>query len=602
MKRESARDLSLGAARLGPIDLALLNNRIDGIIRAMINTLRRSARSVILAGARDCSCAVLTPASELLAVDDSIPIHVFRGADLMAKSMIELHPGFRRGDAFLHNSPYHGNSHAADWAILVPVIDDEGVHRFTLLSKGHLADTGNSIPATRHFRARDVYEEGALIFPAVKVQDDYKDIDDIINMCRMRIRIPDLWYGDYQALVGAARIGERLLLKLLREVGPEVLESYTRQWLDYSEQRMKTAVARLPAGSVTTTGRYDPVPGFPEGIPLNVRVSVDPKEQRVKVDLRDNIDCAPNGLNLSEATAATAGLIGVFASLDEYVPTNAGSFRRVEVLLRENCIVGIPRHPTSCSLATTHLAERVAKQVTMAMAELGDGYGMAEVGATLPAAWAKISGVDPRHGNRRFADGLVLGTTHGAGAPQADGWLTLAGIGSAGTMMRDSIEVDELRHPVMIHEERLIPDSEGAGRFRGAPGAYVEFGPLETSIEVIGGSDGTHFPSRGARGGGTGAPAAQLKRGRDGKLSDDLGWGFRVTLEPGERIVSKCCGGGGYGPPEERDPARVLHDVREGWVSVERAREVYRVAITEADEIDEEETRRLRGESEDTSR
>ena len=123
--------------------------------------------------------------------------------------MKEFHPRSSAGDAFLHNSPYHGNSHAADHSILVPVIDDEGVHRFTVLAKAHQADCGNSQPTTYMAAARDVYEEGALIFPCVRVQEDYRDGEDMIRMCRMRIRVPEQWWGDYLALLGAARIGER---------------------------------------------------------------------------------------------------------------------------------------------------------------------------------------------------------------------------------------------------------------------------------------------------------------------------------------------------------------------------------------------------------
>ena len=104
----------------------------------------------VLSIGRDFSCVVLTANDEVLSVADSLPIHVFSGPDLMAKAMRELHPEFRRGDAFLNNSPYHGNSHAADWSILVPVFDADDVHRFTVVAKAHLADCGNSIPTSIH--------------------------------------------------------------------------------------------------------------------------------------------------------------------------------------------------------------------------------------------------------------------------------------------------------------------------------------------------------------------------------------------------------------------------------------------------------------------
>src|SRR5207249_8596942 len=142
----------------------------------------------------------------------------------------------RAGDAFLHNSPYHGNSHAADHVILVPVVDKDGRHRFTVLVKAHQADCGNSIPTTYHATARDVYEEGALIFPMVKVEDQYRERSDVIRMCQMRIRVPEQWYGDYLAMLGAARIGERGLLELGGELGWDLVESYVTAWFEYSEK------------------------------------------------------------------------------------------------------------------------------------------------------------------------------------------------------------------------------------------------------------------------------------------------------------------------------------------------------------------------------
>ena len=113
-------------------------------------------------------------------------------------------------------------------------------------------------------------------------------------------------------------------------------------------------------------------------------------------------------------------------------------------------------------------------------------------------------------------------------------------------------------------------------------------------MDVVYLSDGTLNPARGVRGGGDGGPAEQRKRFRDGSLSGELGSYARVTLEPGETIISVSCGGGGYGHPDERDPARVAKDVREGWVTAERAREVYRVVLMPDGEVDVAATQGLR--------
>ncbi|MFP6758721.1 MAG: hydantoinase B/oxoprolinase family protein [Alphaproteobacteria bacterium] len=585
-----------GQAAAKPIDgvqLSILNNRLEGIARKMANTLLRTGRSGVLNIARDFSCCIITADAQLLATAESLPIHVLSGPDLMAKSMLEFHPDPKRGDAYLHNSPYHGCSHPADHTLLVPVMDAEGRHRYTVLAKAHQADCGNSQPTTYMGAARDVYEEGALIFPAVKVQENFENIGDIIRMCMVRIRVPEQWWGDYLAMVGAARIGERELLSLADEVGWDTLERFTGQWFDYSESRMANAVAKIPSGRATWTSRHDPVPGTPEdGIPITVKVDVDAEQGRISVDLTDNMDALPCGLNLSEACARTAAMIGVFNSIDPSVPKNAGAFRRLDVKLRENAVCGIPRHPTSCSVATTNVADRVANAVQAAIAELDDGIGLAEAGAILPASVGVVSGYDPVR-DERYVNQLFLAMTGGAGAPEADAWVTLGHVGNAGLCYQDSIELDEMRHPLHVHQRRFIQNSEGAGRHKGGPGMLVEFGPTRGEMEVAFVSDGTLNPARGVRGGGLGGAAYQGIRDTDGELTPTENCAV-VTLRTGETIVSHCCGGGGYGDPLSREPEKVARDVVEGWVSRDRAADVYGVAVAADGSVDAAATARLR--------
>jgi N-methylhydantoinase B len=566
--------------RFDPVALAVITSRVQGIVRRMTNTLFRTARSSVLNTARDFSCAIVTRDHELLATAESLPIHVMSGPDLVSASLARLHSELHAGDAFLHNSPYHGNSHAGDHCLLVPIVVD-GQHHFTAIVKAHMADIGNSQPTTLWAAPRDVYNEGAVIFPGVKVQQDYRDILDIIEMCRTRIRVPDVWYADYIGMVGAARIGERELCSLGEELGWEALHAYTAAWFDYSEQMMAGAIRRMPAGRSVAENMHDPLPaaGAENGVPVKVIVTVDPQQARIEVDLRENPDCLPCGINLTEATSRTAAMIGVFNSLPISVPQNAGAFRRLDVLIRENCVAGIPRHPASCSTATTGVADRVANATQRAIAELADGFGMAETG-TLTASVADISGHDPRYDDAPFVNLMILGLTCGAGHSRGDGWLVSGEVGDGGLMMRDSTEVDELLYPIVVWADRIVTDSGGPGRFRGAPACYVEYGPADTEIEAMWSTDGYVHPAIGARGGYPGAPARQFLRRADGTVEPLPGWG-ELVLAPGETVLATSAAGAGYGPPCERALERVLRDVAEGWVSAEQAAEVYGVILSD---------------------
>lgn len=571
------REMTVAAARIDGVRLAVLANRLEAIARSMMNTLVRTGRSGVLNTAQDFSCAIFTADHHLLAVAESQPVHVLSG-DLMTRAMVELHPELQPGDAFLHNSPYHGNTHAADHSILVPVFDERGGHRFTVLAKGHQADCGNAVPTTYAAHARDVYEEGALIFPCVHVQKHRRDIEDVIRMCEMRLRVPEQWRGDYLALVGSARVGERRLLELGAEIGWDVLSNYADAWFDYGERRMAAAIRNLPSGRATGRSVHDPFPGVPDGIPISAAIEVDSAAGTIEVDLRDNPDSVPCGLNLTQATASAAAMMGVFNSLHADVPTNAGAFRRITVHLRENCVAGIPTHPSSCSVATTNVADRVANAVHQAFASLDDGIGLAESGPTQPPAWAVISGRDSRTGSGFVNQIMLGGVTCGGASPWADGWLMLAGVGDAGMLWRDSVELDELRFPILITVQRLLADTEGAGCHRGAPAAYVEYGPTDAPLQVVYASDGSVNPPRGVRGGEPGRAARALRRTITGEL-EELPNCANVTLRPGERIVSICCSGAGYGDPRKRDAARVAEDVRERYLTPARAATVYGVAI-----------------------
>ncbi|MEZ5099983.1 MAG: hydantoinase B/oxoprolinase family protein [Thermoleophilia bacterium] len=577
---------------LGGHRLAVLAARLDGIASSMGHTLLRSGRSAPVNRARDFSCCIVSAAGDLLVYAESIPIHVL-GADLLARSLAELQPVIRPGDAFLHNSPYHGNTHAGDHVILVPVFDDDARHRATMVVKAHMADIGNSLPTTYHAEARDVYEEGAILFPCVRVQREGRDVEDVLRMCRLRIRVPEQWHGDYLAMVGAARVGERELLELAAEVGWDALAAFEREWLDYGERRMAAAIAALPEATAAGESTHDPLPGTPpEGVRIRSTVRALPDEGVVEVDLRDNPDNLPCGLNMTEATAKAAALIGVFNGLDPTIPKNGGAARRVRVLLREGCVAGIPRHPVSCSVATTNVADRIVNATQQAMAGLGEGVGMAEFGAFFVASSAAVSGVDPRSG-LPFVNQIFLGGTAGAGGPFSDGWLTYLNAVNGGMCHLDSIEVAERFQPILVHERRVVEDSEGAGWRRGAPALRVEYGPLDGELTVAFVSDGERNPAQGVRGGGGTVPAWNVRRRADGS-EERLPPSGLVTLAPGERVACLAQSGGGYGPPAAREPERVRVDVEDGLVTRERARAVYRVAIDERGEVDEAATASLR--------
>ncbi|MCZ6763356.1 MAG: hydantoinase B/oxoprolinase family protein, partial [Alphaproteobacteria bacterium] len=227
-----------------------------------------------------------------------------------------------------------------------------------------------------------------------------------------------------------------------------------------------------------------------------------------------------------------------------------------------------------------------------ALAEIGDPLGMGEIGCFCPPSTSVVSGTDPRNG-KPYVNQLFLGHTAGGAVAYQDAWMTMLHAGNGGMCFIDSVELDEVYTPIVVKTRRLIPDSEGAGRFRGAPGIEVELGPVDCRMEAGFVADGNFNIPKGARGGGSAARSDQFRRKRDGTL-ERLAQCSQVWIEDGEMLLSIACGGGGYGDPKSRDPKRVQQDVKEGILSRKRARRIYGVAIKPNGAIDEQRTKELR--------
>jgi N-methylhydantoinase B len=393
-------------------------------------------------------------------------------------------------------------------------------------------------------------------------------------MCQARIRVPEQWHGDFLAMIGAALSGERDLLALGAEVGWDTLAAFTRQWIDYGEVRMDMAIRALTPGKAHGRSRHDPMPGTPaEGVEVRATVHIDGDRGHIHVDLTDNIDVLPCGLNVSESCARTAAMIGIFNAIDAEVPKNAGSFRRIDVALRPGSVLGGGAHPVSFSVSTTNIADRIVAAVQLAVGSICAEAAVAEVGAVNPPHKGVVSGVDP-HSGRPFINQLFLGSTGGPASAHSDAWLTYSHAGNGGICFVDSIEMAEMHHPIRVLSRALVPDSEGAGEYIGAPCLAVELGPRTSEMRIAYVSDGVVNPAQGVAGGGPGGLATQALRRADGMIEALAPFGT-LLLRPGETVLSRGTGGGGCGNPVGRDRGLIAATIADGLLSRERAARIY---------------------------
>ncbi len=577
-----------------PYMLAVLSRRFDAITKEMANTLLRAGRSGVINTGHDFSCAIIDADCRVITVADASPCHI-GAAGLQIKILKDMfREDIRTGDCFINTCAYYGNTHNGDFTIVAPVFHEGDLVFFTL-SRAHQADIGAPIPTTYLPFAKTIQEEGIQL-PCVRIQQNYEDISDLIRMCKTRIRVPEQWYGDYLAQVGSVRTGERRLQALCKKYGCEKVLVFLDEWQEYGARRMREEIRKFPRITLDGEGAHDLVPDIvPDGIPIRVRIDVDPDEEYITVDLTDNIDNVLGGFNLSEATVRGATLVGILHNVDPTVPHNEGAFSRIKIKLREGSAVGIPRYPVGTGLATTNVADRLTTVIESTFAKLGQPLGVAE-GCTSFGAAPVISGKDARYNNAPYVNQLMI---HGGGPALHgyDGWITYGVAQDNGVLHQDSVEVDELKYPIIFHHMELATDSGGDGQWRGAPAVDVHIRPIANPVTFVYCNDQHYFPAKGVLGGGDARPSNIEKYDIETKKTIGLPQMAETVFSRNELFVARNATGGGYGNPLDRDPELVRRDVREEIVSIEKAGSVYGVTIdTQTEEycVDYEKTRALR--------
>ena len=567
-----------------PYLMSVLSSRLYSIGLEMTNTLMRTARSQLMSVCHDLSTAICDRNGKVIALAESIPVHC-ANMGLTVKPCFEHPEGIKRGDLFLNNSPYHGNTHHADYTFIAPVFCGDKL-MFFAVTKGHQADIGNTIPSTYVPSAKDMFLEGAIDWPCVKFQKDYKDVPDMIKIAMMRNRVPDLWYGDYLACLGSCRVGEKRLEALCEEYGNDVIKDFCDAYQKYGAKRMEEELKLLPEGHYTYDIKADAIEGVVPEINIHIICETKPKEGIIEFDLTENEDSMPCGLNMCEATVLASTVTGVLNRMPNDIPCNDGAMSRIKVKMREGCVIGKAKAPYSSSMATTNLADRLISGVQALMNQITDDKGMAEGGATQCPAVAVVSGTDWRKNGATYVNQIFCGMTGGPAVNGYDGWITYQYPVTGGAMNWNSTEVLEQQYPFKVIHEEVMMNSVGAGKYDSAPSCKFVMTPRHDPLVSAYSCDGIDNPPKGACGGLDGYKAAAWKYNiAEGESSKVMLPPFaEPVIEVGEAIVSESSSGGGYGDPLERDPYLVAHRVREEWISKEFAEKIYGVVVDDSKE------------------
>lgn len=559
-----------------PITLAVVQGVLESTQREMTLTIEKTSRSSVFNIARDYSNALFNGKGEMILQGQDIPIHL--GSLMPALRTVadyfkdETHPG----DVFYHNDPAWSGSHIVDCCMYKPVFyKDELV--FWTVSKGHVTDIGGPVPAGYNPDAKEIYAEGLRI-PPLKIWDRGKERRDVINLILTNVRSRRFQAGDMRAQLAAVTIGERNLLALLDKYGKDTVQACIAELLNLAERQMRKFIADIPdgvylGGSVLEDAGH----GFGD-IEIQAKVQVQGDTMHVTLNSPPQL---PYFINSYAANSLSGVYLGVMMFAQLPPPYNEGLYRPITVDVGPPGTLTNAKEPAPHVNCTTTPSETITDAVRMALEQAMPERAVASWGHS---NGLNIAGYDFRTGEEYVSMILATIISGGGATHQADGWPAVGPQCCFGALTSGDVEILEYQYPIIIHRYGLMPDSGGAGKWRGGSGTHWEVEPLHDPMTVVMFGEGRRYPAPGALGAKSEKVEPKVGRAlyykKDGSV-EEIKKNVIATIVPGERFANQNPGGGGVGDPQQRSIEKVLEDVKNGLVSVEAAAEEYGVRIDE---------------------
>ena len=571
-----------------PILVSVISNRLDSITKEMGKTMLRTSRSPIFSEARDFVTAIFDRKLRLIAQTAYIPVLV--GASPWALQSIAetFKNNINDGDVFILNDPYRGNNHPPDVTIARPVFWENEI-AFWTLTKGHQADIGGGGAAGYHPEARSVWDEGVRI-PPVKLYEQGQANQGVWQLILSNVRLTFLVEGDIQCLVGATRVGERNLKALLEKYQLPVLDSTIDELLDASEKLMRDEISRIPDGIYKSERQIDN-DGIALEQPVNIRVKVEVKGDQISFDFSESDAQVQGYVNSPYPNTASAAQLSVYTMVDSNIRQNEGAMRPVNCLAPSGNVLN-PQDPAPSTACTVLTVEAIMEAVWLALSDV--------IPQRVQSSWARwfapaTAGFNPRTG-RPFGEIHFMSKGGGGASEGYDGWDHMGTVICLGGLRSPDLELHEMVNPYFIEEFEYLPDSAGAGKWRGGHGVIYRWRIDANDIMCANFGSGTQS-STAPYGlcGGKSARRNTMYLYRQGGDEEEITANTLMPLMKDQRIEIRSGGGGGFGDPKSREVEKVLADIKDGLVSPEKAKVDYGVSVNSATlELNKAETEQLR--------
>ncbi|MBI3976973.1 MAG: hydantoinase B/oxoprolinase family protein [Chloroflexi bacterium] len=574
----------MSSGHFDSLTLEILWQRLITTVDEMAAILVRTSFSTVVGAANDFGCEVMDAEGRSLAhATRSMPVFNRTLPNVTRAVMAKYGPGgVRPGDVYIANDPWLNAGHHPDIAVMTPFF-----HQGRLMgiagSIAHVTDLGGALDRNH---VREAYEEGLLI-PIARLYDEGRLNETVVDFIAGNVRVPEMVVGDVHAQVAANQAGGEKILALMDEYGLDDLKPVTADIHARSEAAMRNAIRAVPDGEYRSRVTFDEFDR-----PLHIDCRVEVQDDELLIDFTGTSPQQPRGgINCTWVYTRGHTSYGLKCILLPEVPSNAAVYRPIHLVAPEGCILNA-RHPASVQMRTK-TGWYVHHALFAALAGVLPDRVMAPPGLMGGCTvYAK-----PRAGNKAYHSWFFNGAGGGAGA-RTDG---NAGFIYPSSASNVPIELFEVAVPLVVTEKEFRPDSAGAGRRRGGVGQRMSFRLLDGFDGTTNVSLGVHAQNVqqfGLNGGLAGQMAEIGLNGRRLDREEKLVESGGMPLSDPRVVVNlELAGGGGFGPPEEREIALVRDDVIAGLVSAEQAAQVYGVVIDPATfAVDEAATARRRSE------
>jgi N-methylhydantoinase B len=567
-----------------PIDFELFKNALFGAADEMALTVFRTTYSGVLKDNMDYSTAIFAGDGTLVAQGLTLPGHLGSMPTAIAAVKATFAGEVAPGDVYILNDPFRGGMHLPDVFVFQPIFlppplpsparggrvgggDGADAPIAWAGTVCHHTDVGGRVPGSNASDSTEIYQEGLRI-PPLKLYDRGRRNDTLFALIEQNVRVPVKVFGDLRAQLAACHIAEQAILELAARYGGDRLAQYMTELVDYAERMTRAAIRELPDGVYDFLDHIDD-DGIDVGRPIPLKVTITKQGDRIAVDWTGSSPQVKGAINNTLSYTKSASYCAIRAILPQNIPTNEGVFRAIAVTAPQGTIANMVL-PGACA-ARGLTGFRMVDCMFGALAKmLPDRVFAASDGGNTGVSiggWHQdrtpfiyVDFTCCAWGARPYADGLD-GNSH-----------------IYANMASQPIEVTESEQPLQIAAYEFIQDAMGPGKFRGGAPFRREYRLLADEAVLQVRSDRHAFRPFGLYGGGAGRPSMNWLNPE--RNPAPLPSKLTMTIKRGDLFRHEVAGGGGWGDPSERDPALVLQDVLNEFVSPRSAREDYGVVLS----------------------